>query len=122
MHARCPRSRAKVGVADIRVVGRVRPSRGPSATRSAVSTATSRRGGPPRARLPRLSRPRGIARLSHGHACDAAGSHRPLERLSAYATAFRYSLSPMPQIEDLSAVLVALLELHATARSELLAT
>ncbi|HEY6173496.1 MAG TPA: hypothetical protein VIX73_03590 [Kofleriaceae bacterium] len=42
--------------------------------------------------------------------------------MSAYATAFRYSLSPMPQIEDLRAVLVALLELHATARSELLAT
>ncbi len=46
---------------------------------------------------------------------------RPLEQLSAYATTFRYSLTPTPKIEDLRQVLTTLLQLHATARAELLA-
>ena len=45
---------------------------------------------------------------------------RPLEPLSAYATTFRYSLSPAPKIEDLRAMLATLTSLHAIARSELL--
>ena len=49
-----------------------------------------------------------------------AGSCRPLESLSAYATTFRYSLTPMPKIDDLQRILAALLELHKTARTELL--
>lgn len=47
---------------------------------------------------------------------------RPLEALSAYATAFRYSLSPEPKVEDLRSMLKALLSLHATATKELLGT
>jgi hypothetical protein len=46
---------------------------------------------------------------------------RPLERLSAYATTFRYSLTPTPQIDDLRKLLTMLLDLHTTARAELLA-
>ena len=46
---------------------------------------------------------------------------RPLERLSAYATTFRYSLTPVPKIDDLRELPATLLELHATARVELLA-
>lgn len=45
---------------------------------------------------------------------------RPLERLSAYATTFRYSLSPAPRIDDLRELLTILIGLHATARTELL--
>ena len=45
---------------------------------------------------------------------------RPLEPLSAYATTFRYSLSPTPKIEHLRDLLVALTELHDLARAELL--
>jgi hypothetical protein len=45
---------------------------------------------------------------------------RPLEVLSAYATTFRYSLTPMPKIDDLQQTLATLLELHKTARTELL--
>lgn len=45
---------------------------------------------------------------------------RPLESLSAYATTFRYSLTPMPKIDDLQRILSTLLELHKTARTELL--
>lgn len=45
---------------------------------------------------------------------------RPLERLSAYATTFRYSLTPVPKIEDLRKMRTMLAELHATARRELL--
>lgn len=40
--------------------------------------------------------------------------------LSAYATTFRYSLTPMPKIDDLQRILATLLELHKTARTELL--
>lgn len=47
---------------------------------------------------------------------------RPLEPLSAYATTFRYSLSPAPRIDDLRALLATLEGLHALARAELLAT
>ena len=47
---------------------------------------------------------------------------RPLERLSAYATTFRYSLTPVPKIDDLQRMLKTLTELHAYARTELLAT
>jgi len=47
---------------------------------------------------------------------------RPLESLSAYATTFRYSLTPMPKIDDLRKMLKTLLELHESARTELLAT
>lgn len=45
---------------------------------------------------------------------------RPLERLSAYATTFRYSLTPTPKIDDLRQMLTLLHDLHATARAELL--
>ena len=45
---------------------------------------------------------------------------RPLETLSAYATAFRYSLSPTPKVEDLRQMLVTLGSLHDVARTELL--
>jgi len=45
---------------------------------------------------------------------------RPLEPLSAYATTFRYSLSPTPKIEYLRDTLVALTGLHDLARTELL--
>jgi hypothetical protein len=46
---------------------------------------------------------------------------RPLEPLSAYATTFRYSLSPTPKIESLRDMLAALTGLHDLARAELLA-
>jgi hypothetical protein len=46
---------------------------------------------------------------------------RPLESLSAYATTFRYSLTPTPKIDDLRTILNTLLGLHASARAELLA-
>jgi hypothetical protein len=49
------------------------------------------------------------------------GRLRPLERLSAYATTFRYSLTPTPKIEDLRSILTTLIELHELARTELLA-
>lgn len=45
---------------------------------------------------------------------------QPLEPLSAYATTFRYSLSPAPKIEYLRDTLVALTGLHDLARAELL--
>ncbi|HTR55265.1 MAG TPA: HEPN domain-containing protein [Kofleriaceae bacterium] len=45
---------------------------------------------------------------------------RPLEPLSAYATTFRYSLSPAPKIEDLRQMLATLSSLHEAARTELL--
>jgi hypothetical protein len=45
---------------------------------------------------------------------------RPLEPLSAYATTFRYSLSPSPKIADLRAMLATLTGLHALACTELL--
>lgn len=48
------------------------------------------------------------------------GRFRPLERLSVYATTFRYSLTPTPKIEDLRSTLTTLIELHALARTELL--
>jgi hypothetical protein len=43
---------------------------------------------------------------------------RPLESLSAYATAFRYSLSPQPKIEGLRAMFAQLTSLYQTARDE----
>jgi len=46
---------------------------------------------------------------------------RPLEPLSAYATTFRYSLSPTPKIETLQEMLTTLTRLYDLARSELLA-
>jgi hypothetical protein len=46
---------------------------------------------------------------------------RPLEPLSAYATTFRYSLSPTPKLGDLRAMLATLTSLHELARTELLA-
>jgi HEPN domain len=46
---------------------------------------------------------------------------RPLEPLSAYATAFRYSLSPKPKVEDLRDMLAQLTALYQVARTELLA-
>jgi len=46
---------------------------------------------------------------------------RSLEPLSAYATSFRYSLSPVPKIADLREMLDRLVELHRLARSEALA-
>lgn len=46
---------------------------------------------------------------------------RPLEPLSAYATTFRYSLTPSPKIETLRQMLATLTELHEVARIELLA-
>lgn len=45
---------------------------------------------------------------------------RPLESLSAYATTFRYSLTPAPKIDDLKSILKTLIGLHDTARAELL--
>lgn len=45
---------------------------------------------------------------------------RPLESLSAYATTFRYSLTPTPKIDDLRKILKTLLVLHESARAELL--
>lgn len=45
---------------------------------------------------------------------------RPLEALSAYATAFRYSLSPKPKVEDLVEILAKLNKLYQLARTELL--
>ena len=46
---------------------------------------------------------------------------RPLESLSTYATAFRYSLTPTPKVEDLRKMLATLTSLHHDARKELLA-
>lgn len=46
---------------------------------------------------------------------------RPLESLSAYATTFRYSLTPTPKIDDLRRILTTLFALHESARAELLA-
>ena len=46
---------------------------------------------------------------------------RPLEPLSAYATTFRYSLSPTPKIETLQNMLTTLTRLYDLARAELLA-
>ncbi len=46
---------------------------------------------------------------------------RPLEPLSAYATTFRYSLSPTPNIETLRNMLATLAGLYDLARTELLA-
>lgn len=45
---------------------------------------------------------------------------KPLEPLSAYATTFRYSLSPKPKAEELRLILATLTELHHTAMVELL--
>jgi hypothetical protein len=45
---------------------------------------------------------------------------RPLESLSAYATTFRYSLTPTPKIDDLKSILRVLLSLHESALAELL--
>ena len=45
---------------------------------------------------------------------------RPLESLSVYATAFRYSLTPEPKAEELREMLAALTTLHALASKELL--
>ena len=45
---------------------------------------------------------------------------RPLESLSAYATAFRYSLRPTPDVDDLRAMLMTLVALRAQASTELL--
>lgn len=47
---------------------------------------------------------------------------RPLEPLSAYATSFRYSLSPTPKIETLRQMLATLVSLLEVAKAELLAT
>jgi hypothetical protein len=47
---------------------------------------------------------------------------RPFEPLSAYATAFRYSLSPSPNVDDLRRMLASLISLHEVARAELLTT
>jgi hypothetical protein len=47
---------------------------------------------------------------------------RPFELLSAYATAFRYSLSPSPNVDDLRRMLASLISLHEVARAELLTT
>lgn len=44
---------------------------------------------------------------------------RPLEPLSAYATAFRYSLTPEPKLDELRHLLDVLTGLHALAVSEL---
>ena len=46
---------------------------------------------------------------------------RDLEPLSAYATAFRYSLSPTPKIDELRQILTTLIALHQLACTELLA-
>ena len=45
---------------------------------------------------------------------------RPLEPLSAYATTFRYSLSPTPKVEDLRQMFATLTSLDDLARTELL--
>jgi hypothetical protein len=45
---------------------------------------------------------------------------RPLESLSVYATAYRYSLTPEPKAEELREMLAALTTLHALASKELL--
>ena len=45
---------------------------------------------------------------------------RPLEPLSAYATTFRYSLSPTPKVEDLRQMFAMLTSLDDLARTELL--
>jgi hypothetical protein len=45
---------------------------------------------------------------------------KPLEPLSAYATTFRYTLSPTPSIEKLKSMLEALTELLRVANAELL--
>ena len=45
---------------------------------------------------------------------------RPLESLSAYATAFRYSLAPSPDPSELRVMLATLRSLHALAKKELL--
>lgn len=45
---------------------------------------------------------------------------RPLESLSAYATTFRYSLTPTPKIDGLRKILKTLLGLYESARAELL--
>ena len=45
---------------------------------------------------------------------------RPLEPLSAYATTFRYSLSPMPKIETLRELLATLTSLLELAKLELI--
>jgi hypothetical protein len=45
---------------------------------------------------------------------------RPLEPLSAYATTFRYSLSPMPKVEGLREMLATLSSLLDQAKAELL--
>jgi len=50
------------------------------------------------------------------------GRLRPFESLSAYATAFRYSLSPAPNVKDLREMLSTLTSLHGLARTELLST
>lgn len=47
---------------------------------------------------------------------------KPLEPLSAYATTFRYSLSPTPKIESLRDMLTILENLYDLARTELLTT
>ena len=44
---------------------------------------------------------------------------RPLEPLSAYATTFRYSLSPAPKVDDLRSMLATLITLRDLARTEL---
>jgi hypothetical protein len=46
---------------------------------------------------------------------------RSLEPLSAYATTFRYSLSPTPNIDELRKMLTTLIKLNEQARLELLA-
>jgi HEPN domain len=47
---------------------------------------------------------------------------RSLESLSAYATTFRYSLTPTPKIDELRTQLARLTGLYDLARVELLAT
>jgi hypothetical protein len=42
--------------------------------------------------------------------------------LSAYATAFRYSLTPPRNVDDLRWMLTSLSSLHEIARAELLST
>ena len=44
---------------------------------------------------------------------------RSLEPLSAYATAFRYSLMPAPKVDDLRQMLGVLTSLHQVAATEL---
>jgi CBS domain-containing protein len=67
-----------------------------------------------------------IAKLLH--AADSISTRRPAcspnrqTPLSAYATAFRYNLSPLPNVDDLRRTLVSLISLHDVARAELLAT